>query len=60
MFFRYEGLKECHSKEQHFLGHVLTKNDEEEVGLEDDSDCSDEEADHQVRLLRLRKGQLES
>ena len=39
---------------------MQTKDDKEEVELKDDSDYSDEEAEHEIRSLRLRKGQLES
>ena len=41
-------------------GHVQTKDEEEKIELEDDSDYSDEEAGHQVGSLSLRKGQFES
>ena len=43
-------------------GHVQTKDEEEkvELELEDDSDYSDDEEQHQVRPLRLMKGQLKS
>ena len=39
---------------------MQTKDEEEEVELETDSDYSDEEAAHQARPFRLRKGQVES
>ena len=39
---------------------MQTKDEEEKAELEDDLDYSDEETEHQVRSLSLRKGQFES
>ena len=39
---------------------MQTKDDEEKVELEDDSDCLENEEQHQVRPLQLTKGQLKA